>query len=131
MLGTGSHRYHQQSPQYTAAELGDRRKEEREREEEEEEEEVGLQLKRKDRGQGAKCLPRKSRRSVSCSLLQFSSLFRPKVPRVDLLGSLWIFYQRKARRVYSRKPSKRIGYSGFFCEILRLFDGYCWKRARI
>ena len=128
MLGTGSHRYHQQSPQDTAAELGDRRKEEREREEEEE---VGLQLKRKDRGQGAKCLPRKSRRSVSCSLLKFSSLFRPKVPWVDLLGSLWIFYQRKARRVYSQKPSKRIGYSGFFCDILRLFDGYCWKRARI
>ena len=129
MLGTGSHRYHRQSPQNTAAELGDRRKEEREREEEEEE--AGLQLKRKDRGQGAKCLPRKSRRSVSCSLLQFSSLFRPKVPRVDLLGSLWIFYQRKARRVYSQKPSKRIGYSGVFCDILRLFEGYCWKRARI
>ena len=32
MLGTGSHRYHRQSPQYTAADLGDRRKEERERE---------------------------------------------------------------------------------------------------
>ena len=100
MLGTGSHRYHRQSPQYTAAELGDGRKED-ERGEREREEEAGLQLKRKDRGQGAKCLLRKSRRSVSCSLLQFSSLFRPKVPRVDLLGSLWIFYQRKARRVYS------------------------------
>ena len=32
MLGTGSHRYHQQSPQYTAAELGDRRRERGERE---------------------------------------------------------------------------------------------------
>ena len=59
--------------------------------------------------------------------LQFSSLFGPKVPRVDLLGSLWIFYRRKARRVYSQKPSNRIGYSGVFCDILRLFDGYCWK----
>ena len=59
--------------------------------------------------------------------LQFSSLLGPKVPRVDLLGSLWIFYQRKARRVYSQKPSNRIGYSGVFCDILRLFDGYCWK----
>ena len=109
MLGTGSHRYHQQSPQYTAAELGDRRKEEREREREreEEEEEVGLQLKRKDRGQGAKCLPRKSRRSVSCSLLQFSSLFRPKVPRVDLLGSLWIFISGKL--VVSTRKSRRNG----------------------
>ena len=72
-------------------------------------------------------LPRKPRRSVSCSFLQFSSLFGPKVPGVDLLGSLWIFYQRKARRVYSQKPSNRIGYSGVFCDILRLFDGYCWK----
>ena len=58
--------------------------------------------------------------------LQFSSLFGPKVPRVDLLGSLWILYQRKAR-VYSQKPSNRIGYSGVFCDIPRLFDGYCWK----
>ena len=89
--------------------------------------EAYLQWKRKDRGQGAGRLPRKPRRSVSCSFLQFSSLFGPKVPRVDLLGSLWIFYQRKARRVYSQKPSNRIGYSGVFCDILRLFDGYCWK----
>ena len=108
--------------------VGKRMKEEREREREQRKK---TQLKRKDRGQGAKCLPRKSRRSVSCSFLQFSSFFRPKVPRVDLLESLWIFYQRKARRVYSQKPSKRIGYSGVFCDILRLFDGYCWKRARI
>ena len=79
MLGTGSQRYHRQSPQYTAAELGDCRKEdergererEREEEEEEEEEEAGIQLKGKDRGQGAKCLPRKSRRSVSCSCCSF------------------------------------------------------------
>ena len=46
MLGTGSHRYHRQSPQNTAAELGDRQKEdergEREREEEEEEEEEDI-----------------------------------------------------------------------------------------
>ena len=89
--------------------------------------EAYLQWKRKDRRQGAGRLPRKPRRSVSCSFLQFSSLFAPKVPRVDLLGSLWIFYQRKARRVYSQKPSNRIGYSGVFCDILRLFDGYCWK----
>ena len=89
--------------------------------------EAYLQWKRKDRGQGAGRLPRKPRRSVSCSFLQFSSLFGPKVPRVDLLGSLWIFYQRKARRVYSQKPSNRIGYSDVFCDILRLFDGYCWK----
>ena len=80
--------------------VGKRTTEEREKEEEEEDD---LQLKRKDRGQGAKCLPRKSRRSVSCSLLQLLSLFRPKIPRVDLLGSLWIFYQRKACSVFSQK----------------------------
>ena len=89
--------------------------------------EAYLQWKRKDRGQGVGRLLRKPRRSVSCSFLQFSSLFWLKVPRVDLLGSLWIFYRRKARRVYSQKPSNRIGYSGVFCDILRLFDGYCWK----
>ena len=125
MVAAGSHRYRGQSAQRTAlaAELGDRRKEN----EKEREVEAYLQWKRKDRGQGARRLPRKPRRSVSCSFLQFSSLFGPKVPRVDLLGSLWIFYQRKARRVYSQKPSNRIGYSGVFCDILRLFDGYCWK----
>ena len=125
MVATGSHRYRGQSAQRTAlaAELGDRRKEN----EEEREVEAYLQWKRKDRGQGAGRLPRKPRRSVSWSFLQFSSLFGLKVPRVDLLGSLWIFYQRKARRVYSQKPSNRIGYSGVFCDILRLFDGYCWK----
>ena len=125
MVATGSHRYRGQSAQRTAlaAELGDRRKEN----EKEREVEAYLHWKRKDRGQGARRLPRKPRRSVSCSFLQFSSLFGPKVPRVDLLGSLWIFYQRKASRVYSQKPSNRIGYSGVFCDILRLFDGYCWK----
>ena len=125
MVAAGSHRYRGQSAQRTAlaAELGDRRKEN----EKEREVEAYLQWKRKDRGQGARRLPRKPRRSVSCSFLQFSSLFGPKVPRVDLLGSLWIFYQRKARRVYSQKPSNRIGYSGVFCDILRLFDGYRWK----
>ena len=123
MVATGSHRYRGQSAQRTAlaAELGDRRKEN----EEEREVEAYLQWKRKDRGQGARRLPRKSSCSVSCSFLQFSSLFGPKVPGVDLLGSLWIFYQRKARRVYSQKPSNRIGYSGVFCNILRLFDWYC------
>ena len=127
LVATGSHRYRGQSEQRTAAELGDRRKEnERERSGS-----VDLQRKRKDRGQGARRLPRKPRRSVSCSFLQFSSLFGPKVPRENLLGSLWTFYQRKARRVYSQKPSNRIGYSGVFCDILRLFDGYFWKRARI
>ena len=69
--------------------------------------------------------------SVSCSFLQFSSLFGPKVPRVYLLGSRWIFYQRKVGCVYSRKPSNRIGYSGVFCDILRLFESYSRKRARI
>ena len=125
MVAAGGHRYRGQSAQRTAlaAELGDRRKEN----EKEREVEAYLQWKRKDRGQGARRLPRKPRRSVSCSFLQFSSLFGPKVPRVDLLGSLWIFYQRKARRVDSQKPSNRIGYSGVFCDILRLFDGYCWK----
>ena len=119
LVATGSHRYRGQSAQCTAlaAELGDRRKEN----EKEREVEAYLQWKRKDRGQGARRLPRKPRRSVSWSFLQFSSLFGPKVPRLDLLGSLWIFYQRKARRVYSQKPSKRIGYSGIFCYILRLF----------
>ena len=63
MLGTGSHRYHRQSAQPTAAELGDRQKEfEKEREVD-----ARLQLKRKDRDQGARHLPRKSRRSVSFS----------------------------------------------------------------
>ena len=127
LVATCSHRYHGQSAQRTAAELGDRRKEN----EKEREVEARLQLKRKDRGQSARRSPRKSRRSVSCSFLQFSSLFRPKVPCVDLLGSLWIFYQRKARRVYSEKPSNRIGYSGVFCDILRLFEGYFRRRARI
>ena len=55
--------------------------------------------------------------------LQLSSLFGPKVPMVNLLRWLWIFYQRKACRVYSQKPSNRIGYSGVFCDILRLFEG--------
>ena len=87
----------------------------------------GAQWKHKDHGESARRLPRKPRRSVSCSFLQFSSLLGPTVPRVYLLGSLWIFYQRKARRVYSQKPSNRIGYSGVFCDILILFDGYCWK----
>ena len=128
MLGSYwcSHRYRGQSAQRTAAELGDRRMEN----EKEREVEAYLQWKRKDRGQGARHLPRKPRRSVSCSFLQFSSLFGPKVPGVDLLGSLWIFYQRKSR-VYSQKPSNRIGYSGVFCDILRLFEGYFRKRARI
>ena len=127
LLATGSHRYRGQSAQRTATELGDRRKEN----EKEREVEAYLQWKRKDRGQGARRLPRRPRRSVSCNFLQFSSLFGPKVPRVDFLGSLWIFYQRKARRVYSQKPSNRIGYSGVFCDILRLFEGYFRKRARI
>ena len=127
LLATGSHRYRGQSAQRTAAELGDRRKEN----EKEREVEAYLQWKRKDRGQGARRLSRRPRRSVCCSFLQFSSLFGPKVPRVDLLGSLWIFYQRKARRVYSQKPSNRIGYSGVFCDILRLFEGHFRKRARL
>ena len=93
--------------------------------------EAYLQWKHKDRGQGARRLPRRPRRSVSCSFLQFSSLFGPKVPRVDLLGPLWIYYQRKARRVYSQKPSNRIGYPGVFCNILKLFEGYFRKRSRI
>ena len=93
--------------------------------------EAYLQWKHKDRCQGARRLPRRPRRSVSCSFLQFSSLFGPKVPRVDLLGPLWIFYQRKARRVYSQKPSNRIGYPGVFCNILKLFEGYFRKRSRI
>ena len=49
----------------SAAELGDRRKEN----EKEREVEAYLQWKRKDRGQGARRLPRKPRRSVSCSFL--------------------------------------------------------------
>ena len=125
LVATGSHRYRGQSAQRTAlaAELGDRRKEN----EKEREVEAYLQWKRKERGQGARRLPTNPRRSVSCSFLQFSSLFGPKVPSVDLLGWLWIFYQQKARRFYSQKPSNRIGYSGVFGDILGLFDGYCWK----
>ena len=127
LVATGSHRYRGQSAQRTAwrSAEGERKRES------EREVEAYLQWKRKDRGQDARRLPRKPRRSVSCSFLQFSSLFGPKVSRVDLLGSLWIFYQRKARRVYSQKPLNRIGYSGVFCDILRLFEGYFRKRARI
>ena len=125
LVAAGSHRYRGQSAQRTAlaAELGDRRKEN----EKEREVEAYLQWKRKDRGQGARRLPRTAQTLCFLQFLAVSSLFGPKVPRVDLLGSLWIFYQRKARRVYSQKPSNRIGYSGVFCDILRLFDGYCWK----
>ena len=46
MLGTGSHRYHRQSPQYTAAQLGDRRKED-EREEREREKKKKKKKKKK------------------------------------------------------------------------------------
>ena len=78
LVATGSHRYRGQSAQRTAlaAELGDRRKEN----EEEREVEAYLQWKRKDRGQGAGAYRGKPRRSVSCSFLQFSSLFGPKSP---------------------------------------------------
>ena len=93
--------------------------------------EAYLQWKLKDRGQGARRLPRRPRHSVSCSFLQFSSLFVPKVPGVDLLGSLWIFYQRKARRVYSQKPSNLIGYSGVFCDILRLLKATFGREREI
>ena len=67
LLATGSHRDRGQSAQRTAAELGDRRKEN----EKEREVEAYLhdQWKLKDRGQGARRLSRMPRRSVSCSFL--------------------------------------------------------------
>ena len=78
MLGNGIHRYHQQSPQHTctAAELGDRRKEdEREGERKrsrgwssvESQESQGPRSRCQMLTEGANCLPRKSRLSISCS----------------------------------------------------------------
>ena len=91
LVAAGSHRYRGQSAQRTAlaVELGDRRKEN----EKEREMEAYLQWKRKDRGQGARRLPRKPRRSVSCSFLQFracsgqKSLGRPARIALDFLSA--------------------------------------------
>ena len=123
MLGNGSHRYHRQSAQRTGCRVlrsseGERKKREVE---------AHGQLKSKDRGQGALTMAYRGSPDPLI-FLQFSSLFRPKVPGVDLLGSLWIFYQRKARRVYSQKQSNQIGFSGVFCDIIPLRAVHTWIR---
>ena len=116
MLCTGSHRYHRQSPQNTAAELGDRRKEDERGERAEEEDAVEAQ------GPWSRCHVLTENVQTLC-FLQFLAVFEPvqsKSPKGRPARIALVFYQRKARHV-----------SGVFCDILRLFDGYCWKRARI
>ena len=65
--------------------------------------EAYLQWKCKDRGQGARRLPRKPRRSVSCSFLQFSSLFEPNVRRVDLHGIALDFLSAESSSFFPAK----------------------------
>ena len=113
--------------------VGKRTKEEREREKKKKKKKKKLVFSwsaRPDRGQGAKCLPRKSRRSVSCSLLQFSSCSGPKSLGRPARIAL-DFLSAESLRVFSQKLSNRIGYSGVFCDTLRLFEGYYRKRTRI
>ena len=90
MVATGSHRYHGQSAQRTAAELGDRQKEN----EKEREVEARLQLKCKDRGQRCQALTEEVQTLCFLQFLAVFELVQAKSPRVDLLGLLWIFYQK-------------------------------------
>ena len=130
MLGTGSHRYHRQSPQYnTAAELGDRRKED----------ERGERERRRRRWSSVEAQGLRSRCQVltekvqTLCFLKFQflaviELVQAKSPLGRPVGTLWIFFQWKAGRVFSQKPSNRIGNSGVFYHILRLLEGYCGPR---
>ena len=76
-------------------------------------------------------MPGAYRRSSDALLLAVFELVQAILPRLDLFGTLLISCQKKARRAYSRKPSSQNGSPGFFCDLLKLFEGYFRKRVRI